>query len=80
MPRWAEPHRHTVVCSFVCVCVHNAYLSNRFILSAEISNTGRSHAVVFETNLAELRLKTLFSSYGMICSPGLPLQVFRLPS
>ena len=21
MPRWAEPRRHTVVCSFVCVCV-----------------------------------------------------------
>ena len=21
MPQWAEPQRHTVVCSFVCVCV-----------------------------------------------------------
>ena len=26
----------------VCVCVRNAYLSNHLLLSAEISNTGRS--------------------------------------
>ena len=34
--------RHTVVCSFVFVCVRNAYLSNRLLLSAETCNTGRS--------------------------------------
>ena len=40
MPRWMEPHGHTLVCLFVCV--RSAYLSNRLLLSVEISNTGRS--------------------------------------
>ena len=63
------------------VCVRNAYmyLSNRLLLSAEISNTGRSQYFM-EIFFAELRLKALFSSYGVICSPSLPLQAFGLPS
>ena len=77
MLRWAEPRRHTVVCSFVCV--RNAYLSNRLLLSAEIGNSGTSQYFM-KKFLTELRLKVLFSSYGVICSPGLPLQAFGLPS
>ena len=38
----ATRHTATIVCSFVCVCVRNAYLSNRLLLSAETCNTGRS--------------------------------------
>ena len=39
MPR-AEPREYGSL--FVCVCVHNAYLSNCLQQSAEISNTSRS--------------------------------------
>ena len=66
MPRWVEPRRHTVVCSFVClcVCVCNAYLSNRLLLSAEISNTGRS----------QYFMKTKF---GRIAIKGFVLELWR---
>ena len=49
MPRCGRSHEAysslfvcVCVCARVCVYVRNAYLSNRLLLSAEISNTGRS--------------------------------------
>ena len=66
MPRWAEPRRHTVVCSFVCVCVcvRNAYLSNRLLLSDEISNTGRSQYF-------------MKSKFGRIAIKGFDFELWR---
>ena len=42
--------------SCLCVCVCNAYLSNRLLLSAEISNTGRSQCFM-KTKFGRIAIK-----------------------